>query len=1143
MAVRRGNALYFKTGIDNTGLAKGAAQSKGILRTLTQQITGMDVFAGIGIAAAVAFAKITSSAFKLSKDLDIAMREVQTISTAAQDDFEGMRDSVRKLAKEGPEGAKALAKALYQIVSAGYDGGEGLKVLETATKAAIAGVTDTQTAADGVTSALNAWKLGAEAAEEVSDSFFTAVRLGKTTFGELANSISLVAPMASTFGVGLDEVNSAVASLTKQGTPTAVAMTQIRQIMISLNETFGQGWRETYTFQEAVEKLAETAEESGKNVKEFTGRIEGAIGVWGLTGKNAASARKDVEEFTKKLGASAAAYEIMQKAAENQIKVMKNRWHDRLLEYGDNIIRLFGRIAEAANDKAIIQGLRDERLAINNAATAIFDLAEGTDERKSALDDLKAAYPDLFKNLDSEKTKNEDLLKVLEDVNAEYSNKIVLAGQDAAENKASRRVQRVQEDLDKLKEALIRANVELGLPGGGIDKIIEQLKELSITDQTSFTGILSVDNIQSLIQSYEFFVGKLDRVTGKQDEIIEKGDQMRKALETPTPTVIPEIIVTPKGTFLSESERAAAQRLKEEIETLSEEERKAFEQFVSDAKNAYREWEVIRKTSYAKELADDYSHYLKKGSTYKEYLQNTLRDFKGTQAERVILLKELAEIEAEELEKAKKALDNWYDRAFKALADVTTKEAEKLAKDIEKVFTDLEKNIEESLKAESSPDEVAKAYVKFGKVVFLTQDELDKLDKKTATYIDSLGQVGNAIANFGAEGNDAMQLLGEGMGAIANIASGNYLGGALQLIEAIERFRLSQEQKKLDRDAAIVEAHVASLNHEIDLLNRGLDEHLRLLAELQGTEWLKGARSSINLIEEEIRKLELAIRDTQLRFAAPKPGVSKPDENRWTDWIAAKIPGGIDAATNEQIQDYLDKYWEILLPGPRDQIQAWLNEINALGIDIQDIWKDIKLETVGFDASFITDEIISAFEAAEDGAVDFSKSFQTVMKEALVNIFKQKFLYDEIDKFYSALFAAIESPTTGRPARGTYFGGLTEEEMLALQDEWDDIMGDAQAGWNAMMKFLDSFAGPEGLVDVPGKEGLQGAIRGITEDTAGIIAGQFTAMRFNILELTEVAEDQLTTLNAIALNTWATSLILSSVNTTLTSIKKAVGGV
>ncbi len=63
----RGGALYWATGIDNSGLKRDKEQAVGILKGFAKQVTGLDVFAGLGAAAAMAFAKITKEAYAFSK--------------------------------------------------------------------------------------------------------------------------------------------------------------------------------------------------------------------------------------------------------------------------------------------------------------------------------------------------------------------------------------------------------------------------------------------------------------------------------------------------------------------------------------------------------------------------------------------------------------------------------------------------------------------------------------------------------------------------------------------------------------------------------------------------------------------------------------------------------------------------------------------------------------------------------------------------------------------------------------------------------------------------------------------------------------------------------------------------------------------
>lgn len=212
MGIRnREGSLYMATGIDNSGLYEGKREAMGIIKTLASDITSFDIFGGIGISAATAFAQAAKSSYEFEKEFRKNMLEVATISTQVTDDMTGFMNQVMSITQEIPIKAPEAAKALYSIVSAGHDGADGMKILEVSAKAAVGGLTETETAADAITTILNAYKMSAEEAGTVSDQLFTTVRLGKTTFGELGASIAQVAPIAAAYGISIDQVLGAVA--------------------------------------------------------------------------------------------------------------------------------------------------------------------------------------------------------------------------------------------------------------------------------------------------------------------------------------------------------------------------------------------------------------------------------------------------------------------------------------------------------------------------------------------------------------------------------------------------------------------------------------------------------------------------------------------------------------------------------------------------------------------------------------------------------------------------------------------------------------------------------------------------------------------------------------------------------------------
>lgn len=368
-------ALYFSTGIDNSGLYSGRREAMGIIKAMASEITSFDVFGGIGISAGIAFAQAAKGAYDFEKQFQQSMKEVATLSSGIKGSLTDYMNQVMEITREVPVLANDAAKALYQIVSAGHDGADGMKVLEVSAKAAIGGVTDTATAADGITTLLNAYKLDVSEAEKISDQLFTTVKLGKTSFGELGKSIAQVAPIAASYGVETDQVLAAVATLTKQGTPTAQAMTQIRASIIAVSKVLGDGAFDNRTYQEALAEVARQAGGSESKLRELVPEVEAVNAVLGLTGINVKEAARHLEEMQNATGAAEAAFKEMASSAENQMKLLGNNITAALRPLGQEILKEISSAAQSMNeafkDGSVQEALKDIGALIVVVTTAL----------------------------------------------------------------------------------------------------------------------------------------------------------------------------------------------------------------------------------------------------------------------------------------------------------------------------------------------------------------------------------------------------------------------------------------------------------------------------------------------------------------------------------------------------------------------------------------------------------------------------------------------------------------------------------------------------------------------------------------------------------------------------------------------------
>jgi TP901 family phage tail tape measure protein len=178
-----------------------------------------------GLAAASAF---TVKGVKDAIEFQTALAKAGTIADTARVPLSALSADILALSTKMGVGANEIAESTYQAISAGVSTEKALLAVEAATKAGIAGFTDTATAIDGLTSVLNAYGLQTEKITDISDQMLIAQNLGKTSFGDMASAMGQVIPTAAAMNVKTEELFASIASLTSNAIPTSSAMTSLK---------------------------------------------------------------------------------------------------------------------------------------------------------------------------------------------------------------------------------------------------------------------------------------------------------------------------------------------------------------------------------------------------------------------------------------------------------------------------------------------------------------------------------------------------------------------------------------------------------------------------------------------------------------------------------------------------------------------------------------------------------------------------------------------------------------------------------------------------------------------------------------------------------------------------------------------------
>ncbi len=308
-----------------------------------------------GFAMAGAAAGIGVVSMKMAADFEGAMREVNSMMGLGQDQFKSLSDQVLQTAKDVGKGPEEMARALYQVISAGVPAGEAIEFLATSAKASIAGVTDVTTAVDGLTTVINAFGFDTADAGKISDIFFTTIKGGKTTMEELSASLFQVAPIAAASGIEFETVAAALATMTKQGVPTKIATTQLRQAMVSLQKpgedmkvaieqagfATGQAMIAELGFAESLDVLSKQAGGNNEVLMKMFGSIEAGAAVLALTGKNSEAFQTDLKAManaTEGAGAATEAYNEINKGAGRQFEMLKANMEGLTVQIGQALL-------------------------------------------------------------------------------------------------------------------------------------------------------------------------------------------------------------------------------------------------------------------------------------------------------------------------------------------------------------------------------------------------------------------------------------------------------------------------------------------------------------------------------------------------------------------------------------------------------------------------------------------------------------------------------------------------------------------------------------------------------------------------------------------------------------------------------------
>lgn len=400
-----------------------------------------------------------------------------------------------------------------------------------------------------------------------------------------------------------------------------------------------------------------------------------------------------------------------------------------------------------------------------------------------------------------------------------------------------------------------------------------------------------------------------------------------------------------------------------------------------------------------------------------------------------------------------------------------------------------------------------------------TAKDFEKLGSQLGDISGVFNQLAGAVSGVNEGMADTLGTIGEIVGvagsaadAVASFASGDIVGGITNTIKAISGiFAIGAKARESERKA----------QEEIDAFNDQI-----LAGEIQITEqYRQRQREQIKLNKLKIdgllaekNLLEQQKQATQSQYESILAQIQQQTFvlSKTTEKYGGVLGIGRKTRTVEITQTLAGKSYDDLeklfatgqLTGKAKELFELLQRVKQEGADIDSLLAENAQAAneifTGTTSDSIVDAITDGFANGKRSMNDFADNFEALMRQAMINSLKYQYLEAPLKDFYDQFAAASQSD-----------GQLTEAEITQLRNLYGDIINNAQAQFDQ----LQQISGLNLTTGNSSSNSLTGAIKGITEQQAELLAGQFGGLRITALEHLAVGRRQLDALNLIQVNT------------------------
>ncbi|MBU5293127.1 phage tail tape measure protein [Anaerosalibacter bizertensis] len=259
----------------------------------------------------------TASA-KMSMTFEENMAKIGTLIPGQSERIKELENDIKNVAITTGKSTDDIADGTYNVISAFGDAEDTMEKVEINAKAAAAGVAETTDALNLSSAVMKGYgDTTAEANQKVMDLAFETLRLGQTSFPELASSMGKVIPTSNELGISQEELfavfatgtgvtgNASEVSTQYQGVLKALMAPtkEMTALMQEMGYEDGQAMIAKEGLGGAIQIVVDKAKESGTPLQKYIGSIQGQVLALALAGEQSDVYADKLEQLKDSEGA------------------------------------------------------------------------------------------------------------------------------------------------------------------------------------------------------------------------------------------------------------------------------------------------------------------------------------------------------------------------------------------------------------------------------------------------------------------------------------------------------------------------------------------------------------------------------------------------------------------------------------------------------------------------------------------------------------------------------------------------------------------------------------------------------------------------------------------------------------------------